>query len=422
MSIEIRPDSPPLHIQVSTPSVALPGAMGEDSIGMLTGRRGSEVRSLYIHVPFCSRKCGYCAFFSESGNAALMDRYVSAVIREVESCAVTVQPRTIFFGGGTPSLLPLSLWQRLFEALRQYRLLPAAECTVECNPATLSLEKAKFLRENGVNRVSLGVQSLEESLLNRLGRIHSRDAVFRSFDRLRLAGFDNINVDLMFAIPGQTLDHWRRTLDEALALESEHLACYELIYEEDTPLFKQLAAGHVGVDEDLAAAMYEHLLERTAACQLHQYEVANFARHQTPGCVWIPDRACRHNVNYWRGGSFFGLGPSASGYVQGVRTRNVANTVRYCELIEENQSPVDTSDTLPPLARAGEIAAFGLRMPTGWSFDEFEDVTGFDLLHHWRPDLEKLVARGWGHLDSAGFRLTASGLRFADAAAECLLR
>jgi oxygen-independent coproporphyrinogen III oxidase len=389
---------------------------------MPTGSPGSAVRSLYVHVPFCSRKCGYCAFFSEAGNAALMERYVNSLIREIATCRATPQPETIFFGGGTPSLLPLPLWQRLFEALRQHHLIPAAECTVECNPATLSLEKARFLHEHGVNRISLGVQSLEESLLARLGRVHSREAVFRSFDLLRRAGFENINLDLMFAIPGQTLGQWQSTLDEALALQSEHLACYELIYEEDTPLFTQLAAGHVSPDEDLAAVMYEQLLERTAAHHLQQYEVANFARHPTLNCDSIPDKACRHNINYWRGGSFYGLGPSASGYLHGVRTRNTANTVRYCEFLETNQSPAETSDALPPLARAGEIAAFGLRMPLGWSFDEFQQVTGFDLRDHWRHDLESLATRGWGQLDSRGFRLTPLGLRFADAAAECLLR
>jgi oxygen-independent coproporphyrinogen III oxidase len=379
-------------------------------------------RGLYIHVPFCARKCAYCAFYSETGNTALMERYVGALIREIHQLPAPLQPQSLFFGGGTPSLLPIPLWDQVFQALRQQGLSPPAECTVECNPATLSLDKARFLRDQGVNRISLGVQSLEESLLDRLGRIHSREAVFRSLDLLRHAGFDNINLDLMFAIPGQTLDQWRHTLLEALALECEHLACYEVIYEEDTPLFTQLAAGHVTPDEDLAAAMYEELLELTAHHHLHQYEIANFARHHAPNPAPVPDRACRHNINYWRGGPFFGLGPSASAYLHGVRSRNTANTLRYCQCLEQGLSPVETRDPLDPLARAGEIAAFGLRMTTGWRFSEFQRITGFDLRHTWPDEIQELLARGWGQIDPNGFRLTPAGLRFADAAAESFLR
>jgi oxygen-independent coproporphyrinogen III oxidase len=385
------------------------------------GSIGQGVGSLYIHVPFCARKCEYCAFYSEAGNSALMERYVNGLLREIEAVAGLFQPQTIFFGGGTPSLLPLQLWERIFQSLQRHRLLSPTEFTVECNPATVSLDKARFFMEHGVNRISLGVQSLDESLLDRLGRIHSRRAVFQSFDLLRRAGFDNINVDLMFAIPGQTLEQWQRTLTEAFALQSEHLACYELIYEEDTPLFAQLAAGHVTVDEDLAAAMYDELLRRAANQDFHQYEIANFARHQAPNPCTIPNRACLHNINYWRGGPFFGLGPSASGYVNGVRTRNTANTLDYCQRIEQNQSPVDNRDLLSPVARAGEIAAFGLRMTTGWRFAEFQQITGFDLRHIWDSELHDLIARGWGEFDADGFRLTPLGLRFADAAAECFL-
>ena len=166
--------------------------------------------------------------------------------------------------------------------MERLNLLGAEEFTVECNPATVSADKAKLLRDFGVNRISMGVQSLDEALLDRLGRIHSREMVFKSFDILRQAGFDNLNLDLMFAIPGQTLEIWRATLDEALALGSEHLSSYEVIYEDDTPLFAQLQAGEFDVDEELACAMYEELVERATAAGFRQYEVANFARGQSP--------------------------------------------------------------------------------------------------------------------------------------------
>ncbi len=272
----------------------------------------------------------------------------------------------------------------------------------------------------------MGVQSLDEALLDRLGRIHSREMVFKSFDILRKAGFDNLNVDLMFAIPGQTLEIWRGTLREALALESEHLSSYEVIYEEDTALYARLQAGEFDLDEDLACAMYEELVGQAARAGLHQYEVANFARDfrpvpRTPSFS-PPGYVCAHNINYWRGGSFYGLGPSATSYVRGVRTKNWSNTKIYCEQIENGKRAIESQEELPPLSRAGETAAFGLRMTLGWPFAHFRRTTGFDLRDQWSAEMDQLHDRGWGIRDGKGFRLTSEGLRFADAAAEMFLR
>ena len=297
---------------------------------------------------------------------------------------------------------------------------------MECNPATVSLDKAKLLRSGGVNRVSLGVQSFDEALLDRLGRVHSRQMVFDSFDILRRAGFDNVNLDLMFAIPGQTLEAWRQSLAEAEALGSEHLSTYEVIYEEDTPLYDQLQAGKVDVDEDLACAMYEELVERATHAGFQQYEVANFARtgtinHQL-STIDCPPRACLHNINYWRGGGFYGLGPSATAYVRGVRTKNGSNTQLYCEMIERGRRPLESREELLPLARAGETAAFGLRMVAGWPFEAFQQVTGYDLRHEWAADMNQLAEQGRGRILSDRFQLTREGLRFADSAAQLFLR
>ncbi len=296
----------------------------------------APIESLYVHVPFCAHKCAYCAFYSEASTGELINRYVEALIRELEIAAPDLKPRTIFFGGGTPSLLNLRQWERILYAMERLGLLGAEEWTVECNPATVSLDKARLLRSYGVNRISMGVQSLNEDLLERLGRIHSREMVFKSFDILRQAGFSNLNLDLMFAIPGQTMQIWRNTLAEALVMGSEHLSCYEVIYEEDTALYQQLQAGLFAVNEDLACDMYEQLVESAEATGLCQYEVANFARDTTPNSqlstLNIPFHACQHNLNYWRGGSFFGLGPSATSYVRGVRTKNWSNTQIYCEV------------------------------------------------------------------------------------------
>jgi oxygen-independent coproporphyrinogen III oxidase len=382
-----------------------------------------KIQSLYVHVPFCARKCSYCAFYSEASSGELIDRYVAALVREMELVSVDLEPRTIFFGGGTPSILNLRQWQTILQTMERLNLLGAEEWTVECNPATVSLDKAKLLREFGVNRVSMGVQSLDEHLLDRLGRVHSREQVFKSFDILRAAGFENLNVDLMFAIPGQTMEVWRETLREALGLQSEHLSTYEVIYEDDTPLFDELQAGKISVDEDLACDMYDELVARVTSAGFQQYEIANFARAgKTPLENQIPGFACRHNVNYWRGGSFYGLGPGATGYVRGVREKNWANTQLYCEQLEKGKRAIESVEELPPLRRAGETAAFGLRMNAGWPFEEFRQTTNFDLRKEWNSEMEELIQKNWAARDENRFQLTPQGLRFADAAAELFLR
>ena len=389
-------------------------------------RSPEPIESLYVHVPFCARKCSYCAFYSEASSGELVERYVGALIRELELVAADLKSRTSFFGGGTPSLLNLRQWERILGAMERLGLAGALEWTVECNPATISLDKARLLRSGGVNRISMGVQSLNEALLDRLGRVHTREMAFKSFDTLRRAGFDNLNLDLMFAIPGQSLAVWHETLNEAIAMGSEHLSSYEVIYEEDTPLYELLHAGKVNADEDLACAMYEELVERAANAGFQQYEVANFARTDTLGsqrsAFELPSRHCRHNVNYWRGGSFYGLGPSATSYVSGVRTKSWSNTRRYCEQLEQGQRAVESREELAPLARAGETAAFGLRMVEGWPFEQFHRTTGYDMRHEWMNDMERLVEQGWGRILPERFHLTRQGLRFADSAAQLFLR
>lgn len=384
------------------------------------------IENLYIHVPFCAQKCAYCAFYSEASSGELINRYVAALVRELELVAGDLRPKTVFFGGGTPSLLNLRQWETILRTINRLNLLGAGEFTIECNPATVSADKARLLRDFGVNRISMGVQSLDEKLLDRLGRIHSREMVFKSFDVLRKAGFDNVNLDLMFAIPTQTMEIWRATLDEAVAMQSEHLSSYEVIYEDDTPLFHQLQAGEFDVNEDLACEMYDELVDRATAAGFRQYEIANFAKDAAPVSRHLPldtpQSACKHNVNYWRGGSFYGLGPSATGYVRGVRTKNWSNTQLYCEQLEKGKRAIESSEELPPLKRAGETAAFGLRMNSGWPFEEFRRVTNFDLRDEWSSEMKQLSEQGWGEIDSDRFHLTRRGLRFADSAAEMFLR
>jgi oxygen-independent coproporphyrinogen-3 oxidase len=385
-----------------------------------------KIQGLYVHVPFCAQKCAYCAFYSEASSGELINRFVNALVDEMEIVADDLKPKTIFFGGGTPSLLNLRQWEQILHAMENLDMLGAEEFSIECNPATVSADKAKLFRDFGVNRISMGVQSLDEKLLDRLGRIHSRGMVFKSFDILRRAGFENLNLDLMFAIPGQTMEIWRATLNEAIAMQSEHLSSYEVIYEDDTPLYEQLKAGEFSVDENLACEMYEELISSATRAGFRQYEIANFAKDPQlkiqNSKFKIPSRACKHNVNYWRGGNFYGLGPSATGYVRGVRTKNWSNTQLYCDQLEKGKRAIESSEELSPLKRAGETAAFGLRMNSGWQFDEFKRTTNFDLHLEWNSEMNQLAGRGWGKISSENFQLTPQGLRFADSAAELFLR
>ena len=347
---------------------------------------------------------------------------MSALLGELAMVADDLRLRTIFFGGGTPSILNLRQWESILDAINCLGVEDVTEWTVECNPATLSKDKAELLKGGGVTRVSMGVQSLDPDLLVRLGRVHSRDMIYKSYEILRNAGFERVNLDLMFAIPSQSMEVWSDTLDEVASMGPDHISCYEVIYEQDTPLYEQLKAGEFDVQEGLACDMFEKLVRHAEENGYHQYEVANFARHDGHESSDIPDQACLHNVNYWRGGDYHGLGPSATGYVRGERTANICNTNAYCEILETGRRAVDEKEELAPLKRAGEIAAFGLRMNAGWPYAEFENVTGFDLKDQWAKEISELVDKGQGICEVDSFRLTPRGLRLADAIGAEFLR
>lgn len=389
-----------------------------------------SVECVYIHVPFCAVKCHYCAFYSKEPDKETIELYVNSIVKEIQGAAHSAKPKTIFFGGGTPSILPLKHLKTIFSAIHSAGWEGVDEWTVECNPATLNKDKIELFKSYGVNRISLGVQSMDPTLLEKLGRIHTVDMVLKTYGQLRDAGFKNINLDLMFAIPGQTLGVWEQTLDDIISLKPEHMSCYELIYEEDTPLFQSLKSGEVlQLDEELAEAMYLKLIEKLKVNGFHQYEVANFAKNfdsesealdrlsEENDLNQFPKYACQHNLNYWQGGSYLGLGPSANGYVNGVRYQNVANTSRYSELVATQGYALEWKEVLSSLARAGEVAAFGFRTSLGWDIDNFFSLTGVRLQEQWGGSISKFVNCGWMEVSKNRIRLTPEGLRFADSVA-----
>jgi oxygen-independent coproporphyrinogen III oxidase len=303
-----------------------------------------KVEHLYVHVPFCAAKCNYCAFYSEAGSAAKMTGYVDALLMELDRYASQLAPKTIFFGGGTPSLLPAPLMRRILEKT------PAAnvsEWTIECNPSTVSTEKARLFREFGVNRISMGVQALDDELLDVIGRVHSVEAAVASYRKLRDTGFDNINLDLIFGLPGQTMEHWRNTLQKVIELQPEHISTYCLILEEDTHFWSLLQQGHIRPDDELELAMYQTGIETLAAAGYRQYEISNFAK---------PSRECAHNIAYWEGKDYLGLGPSACSTVGDRRWQNASQIEAW---------PVASEERITPALRAAERVAFGMRMNAG---------------------------------------------------------
>lgn len=285
------------------------------------------IGSLYVHVPYCQTICGYCDFYSQVLDRSAATPLVDALRRELALLAETYTLRldTIFVGGGTPTVLPPAELRRLLADLRACREVES-EFTVEANPATVTPEVAALLAEHGVNRVSVGAQSFDLAELRVLERLHQPSQVGETLRTLRAAGIDNINLDLIFAVPGQTLDGWRRNLDTALLLAPAHLSCYGLTYEPGTPLYEQWRSGQVQrADEELEADMFELTIDHLAAAGFEQYEISNFAR---------PGSACRHNLVYWNNKPALGVGPSAAGFDGELRYRNVPDTAVYVRALQ----------------------------------------------------------------------------------------
>ena len=352
------------------------------------------VEHLYVHVPFCAAKCHYCAFYSEAGSAEKMSDYVDALLLELGCFARQLAPQTIFFGGGTPSLLPAALMRRILERIRSERV---TEWTIEGNPSTISTEKAKLFREFGVNRISMGVQALDDELLDAIGRVHSVKAAVESYEKLRSAGFDNINLDLMFGLPGQTLEHWRNTLERAISLRPEHLSTYCLILEEDTHFWSLLQQGLIKPDEELELKMYELAMEMLAAAGYWQYEISNFAR---------PGKECAHNSAYWEGRDYLGLGPSACSTVGDRRWQNVPDIEKYVEAVSQQQPAISFEETLTPELRAAERAAFGMRMNAG--------VPAELVKGRWDKQIAELLSAELVQWRNGRLTPTQRGILFAD--------
>lgn len=338
-----------------------------------------NVRSLYLHVPFCSHKCHYCDFYSLVDTQDRQEAFVERLIRELHGLSPFGSRgplRTVFVGGGTPSLLRIDLWERLLETLAdQFDFSAIAqgrgEFTVECNPESVTPGLLKTLRAGGVDRISMGAQSFHAAHLKTLDRVHNPATVRPAIEMAREAGFERLSVDLIFGVPGQTLDEWRRDLDSALALGTEHLSCYNLTYEQGTAMTARLNRGEFApADEDVEVDMYELTVDHLAAAGLRRYEISNYSK---------PGRESRHNLAYWRQEEWLAAGPSASGHIGGWRWKNVARLDDYLRASPDGFPDVADSEA-PDAARAlRERMWTGLRLWEGLdAASTLEDVRKFD--------------------------------------------
>lgn len=369
--------------------------------------------AIYIHIPFCVSKCSYCDFTSFDRPEISTDRYVDLLFDELRQRAEpreTLAVPTLYFGGGTPSLLSPGQIGRLIAAVHtHFSVEAAAEITLEANPGTVTLESLQGYLAAGVNRLSIGVQSLDDRQLALLGRIHSAEEAMAAFTQARTAGFSNVGIDLMHGLPGQTLDAWQGTLQEAVALKPEHISVYGLSVEAGTPFAKKAQQGELNLpDEELAIAMFEETAAVLCSSGYEQYEISNFA---------LPGYRSRHNQVYWRRGNYLGFGAGAHSFLNipayGGRWGNPLTLAEYADMVNSRKM----SEMEAPLTRKEAMAEFmflGLRLLEGVDTGDFARQFGLDLEEAFPQAVASLCARGLLTAEGSQVRLTSQGLLLAN--------
>ena len=368
---------------------------------------------LYLHIPFCVRKCLYCSFFSIPGGDELHDRYVRAVTTQVRRFARSersgrLRVKTVFFGGGTPTVLPVSSLVDLLDTCRRCLAWEddRLEVSIEANPATVTQRDLSRLVQAGFNRLSIGMQSLSDSELKQLGRPHTAEDARSAVYAAKKAGLTNISIDLMYGLPGQTVADWRNTLLSALELEPDHLSIYELTIEKHTPFARQQKQGALILpDENSVLEMMRVTADAVSESGFQRYEISNYAR---------PGKQCRHNINYWRNGSYIGVGAGAVSCIGGRRLSGIADVEEFCRRIEFGLEPWSDGERLDREARFRETVIMGLRMVAGVSIPALRDRFNIDVFACYGATLTGLMDQDLVTLERERLRLTPKGLLVAD--------
>ena len=367
----------------------------------------SPTRHLYIHIPFCHRICPYCSFYKHTPGATDMTRFVDALLAELDTARKTIplDLTTIYFGGGTPTALSETHLDRLLAGLQdRLDLSHLTEFGMETNPRTVTPSKAAMMRRRGVSRVSLGIQSWDPATLKTLGRDHAPADAEETWRALQSAGFDSLNIDLMFSIPGQSMETWRATLEHTLSLNPDHISAYNLNYEEDTDFFRRLQSGEFREDNDRDAEQFYQALDLLESAGFEHYEISNYAK---------PGKRSHHNESYWLGEDYLGIGPGAFSTIDSQRWRNVEDTTAWIERTLSGQSTTESHESLTPEQR--RIERFGLELRTRTGLPR-------DLIHAEQLKmLDILAAEGLLKLSPTHLRLTRAGKPLVDSVAIALM-
>ncbi len=363
--------------------------------------------SLYLHVPFCRSKCHYCSFTSIAGCEGLYRSYSAALKKELSSVVIPAPLKTIFIGGGTPTILPTELLIKILDQCSQvFRIAAGAEISVEANPGTVDEDSLQALVSAGVNRLSLGTQSLDDRDLKILGRIHTAGETRAAVRAARRAGIMNLNLDLMCGLPGQTVASWQKTLDQALSLQPDHLSVYQLTIEDDTPFAEMMKSGRLALPNE--ETVIEMDLRTIASCRtagIEQYEISNYAR---------PGFECRHNINYWENREYIACGAAAVSYVGGVREKRIGNVHEYIERISSGLPVIEESERLSLEAAFRETVIMGLRLIRGVRRDSLRRRYGKDVDEYYGHTLENLLNQGLVKLTITHLHLTERGRLLAN--------
>ncbi|WP_173696483.1 radical SAM family heme chaperone HemW [Clostridium saccharoperbutylacetonicum] len=362
--------------------------------------------SLYIHIPFCKQKCLYCDFSSYSGKEKLMDEYVKALNEEIMQKGKDYIISSIFIGGGTPSYLKDSNLESLLITLNGLSLKKELEYTVECNPGTLDENKLKLMKKYNVNRISLGVQSTKNSLLKRIGRIHSYEDFENNYLLARKIGFQNINVDLMFGLPNQTVEDWEESLIKIAKLKPEHISAYSLIVEEGTPFYTLYEEDKLSLpEEEEERTMYLTTKKILSTYGYHQYEISNFAQS---------GKECFHNKVYWKCNEYLGLGVSASSFINEKRSKNIDNIEEYIERIKKHENIIEEIHVNNIKDDMEEFVFMGLRMVEGIQINEFKELFGKDIYKVFGEVIEKNIEKELLISDSGKLYLSPRGIEVSN--------